>query len=195
VSFHAKTRAPSDVGACKFAWQLIPLTHSSLAQLFVSLVLSHSNLFSLLVFEQARNYLQTEENRYNIIGGFLSPVHDAYGKSSLIAQAHRLHMCEAAVSNSEWLSVQRWEMNQPGWTTTADTLCKYQAALNNADLTDGRCWQTIRRESLAWRSLTEWLCCEAAAAVLPRSAHIFRARVLAVCDLCCVCVPHQSPFA
>ena len=101
-------------------------------------------LFSLLVFEQARNYLQTEENRYNIIGGFLSPVHDAYGKSSLIAQAHRLHMCEAAVSNSEWLSVQRWEMNQPGWTTTADTLCKYQAALNNADLTDGRCGQSNR---------------------------------------------------
>lgn len=88
------------------------------------------------MFEQARNYLQFEKGRYEVIGGFLSPVHDAYGKSSLIAQHHRQSMCEAAVASSSWLSVQSWEMRQRGWTTTAETLCKYQSALNRAHLTD-----------------------------------------------------------
>jgi hypothetical protein len=92
---------------------------------------------SLLVFEQARNYLQFEQDRYDVIGGFLSPVHDAYGKSSLIPQKLRYDMCVAAVKNSSWLSVQEWEMKQKGWTTTAETLCKYQEALNRAHLTEG----------------------------------------------------------
>jgi nicotinamide mononucleotide adenylyltransferase len=90
------------------------------------------------VFEQARNYLQVETGRYEVIGGFLSPVHDAYGKSSLIPQAHRLAMCEAATGSSKWLSVQQWELKQQGWTTTAETLCKYQEALNRAHLVEGQ---------------------------------------------------------
>jgi nicotinamide mononucleotide adenylyltransferase len=93
---------------------------------------------SLLVFEQARNYLQVETGRYEVIGGFLSPVHDAYGKSSLIPQEHRLSMCEAATNSSKWLSVQQWELKQQGWTTTAETLCKYQEALNRAHLVEGQ---------------------------------------------------------
>jgi nicotinic acid mononucleotide adenylyltransferase len=101
-------------------------------------VLCLFSLCSLLVFEQARNYLQFEQNRYDVIGGWLSPVHDAYGKASLIPQKQRYDMCVAAVSSSVWLSVQQWEMKQKGWTTTAETLCKYQEALNSANLTHGQ---------------------------------------------------------
>lgn len=90
------------------------------------------------MFEQARNYLQFEQNRYDVVGGFLSPVHDAYGKASLIPQAQRAAMCHAAVRDNEWLSVQEWEMNQTGWSTTADTLCKYQEAINRAHLAEGQ---------------------------------------------------------
>jgi len=105
-------------------------------------------LASLLVFEQARNYLQVETGRYEVIGGFLSPVHDAYGKSSLIPQEHRLAMCEAATGSSKWLSVQQWELKQQGWTTTAETLCKYQEALNRAHLVDGQRKKRFRGEEL-----------------------------------------------
>ena len=105
--------------------------------LLTSLLVFACLLFSsLLVFEQARNYLQFEQNRFDVVGGFLSPVHDAYGKSSLIPHHHRQAMCELAVKDSEWMSVQSWELKQKGWTTTADTLCKYQAAINQAHLTD-----------------------------------------------------------
>ena len=76
-----------------------------------------------------------EKNRYDVIGGFISPVHDAYGKLSLIPQHHRLAMCDAAVASSSWLSVQSWEVRQRAWTTTARTLAKYQSALDRAGLT------------------------------------------------------------
>jgi len=105
----------------------------------------------LLVFEQARNYLQLETGKFEIIGGFLSPVHDAYGKATLIPQQHRLSMCEAAVQSSKWLSVQQWEIKQLGWTTTAETLCKYQEALNRAHLTD----QPIRVKFLCGADVIE----------------------------------------
>jgi len=90
----------------------------------------------LLVFEQARNYLMHDMNRYDVIGGFLSPVHDAYGKASLVAQHHRIAMCELAVAQSSWISVLAWETKQKGWTTTAETMCKYQEALNTSHLTE-----------------------------------------------------------
>ena len=106
---------------------------------------------SLLVFEQARNYLQLETNQYDVIGGFLSPVHDSYGKKSLIPQHHRERMCELAVQSSAWLSVQQWEMRQKGWTPTAETLCKYQEALNKAHLTE----QSIRVKFLCGADVVE----------------------------------------
>lgn len=113
------------------------------------------------MFEQARNYLQFEQGRYEVVGGFLSPVHDAYGKSSLIPMHHRYAMCVAAVQHSSWLSVQQWEMKQKGWTTTAETLCKYQEALNRAHLTQGTALHTSRQRPAmsCLFSLSLILCC------------------------------------
>ena len=103
------------------------------------------------MFEQARNYLQSELGHFDVIGGFLSPVHDAYGKKSLIPQHQRYEMCRAAVETSDWLTVQEWEMKQSGWTTTAQTLSTYQDALNRAKL----CETPIRVKFLCGADLLE----------------------------------------
>ena len=60
----------------------------------------------------------------------MSPVHDGYGKAGLAAAAHRVAMCEAAASTSDWLTVSRWETRQPAWSRTCDTVRAHHAAVN-----------------------------------------------------------------
>jgi len=88
----------------------------------------------LRIFEQARDYLMYENGKYNVVGGVISPVHDAYGKSSLVAGYHRLEMCRRAVQDSTWLVTSPWEIEQPQWTRTAHVLQHYQDHVNNAKL-------------------------------------------------------------
>lgn len=64
---------------------------------------------SLRLFEEARNYLMLRSAReaasskgyempqLNIIGGFISPVHNAYGKKGLIDAHHRVNMAHAGI--------------------------------------------------------------------------------------------------
>lgn len=92
----------------------------------------------LRIFEQAKNYLMYENksNPLDIIGGILSPVHDLYGKKSLIKDFHRVKMCELATQDSDWIGVSRWEIEQSKWSTTAETMTKYQSAINCAHIYD-----------------------------------------------------------
>eukprot|EP00898_Chlorokybus_atmophyticus_P007187 jgi/Chlat1/746/Chrsp104S08609 len=64
----------------------------------------------LRMFELARDEL--ELRGFDVIGGYLSPVNDAYGKKGLVAGHHRLAMCERAVADSTWLMVDRWELRE-----------------------------------------------------------------------------------
>lgn len=63
---------------------------------------------SLRLFEEARNYLMLRSDeeaaksghgynmpQLNIVGGFISPVHNAYGKKGLIDARHRVNMAHA----------------------------------------------------------------------------------------------------
>jgi len=88
----------------------------------------------LRIFEQARDYLMSETGKYNVIGGVISPVHDAYGKSSLVAGHHRLEMCKRAVQDSDWIVTSPWEIEQSQWTRTAHVLKHYQNQLNDSKL-------------------------------------------------------------
>jgi len=74
------------------------------------------------------------------VGGYLSPVHQCYGKKSLQipesgakvgaskaeldqdSQMHRINMCHLGVSTSPWLDVSTWEVNQSTWTPTIQVL-------------------------------------------------------------------------
>lgn len=68
----------------------------------------------------------TASDQYNktVIGGFVSPVHEKYGKSSLAPMHHRLNMVGLAVESSEWLELDPWECAQDTWTPTALALAR-----------------------------------------------------------------------
>ena len=57
-----------------------------------------------------------------VIGGYISPVGDAYGKKGLVASHHRVKMCELAVQSSDWVMVDSWESLQPEYLTTITVL-------------------------------------------------------------------------
>lgn len=80
--------------------------------------------------EMARDALHDKE-AYQIIGGFLSPVCDAYGKSGLIESRYRLEMCRLAVQDSDWISVDGWESEQSQYQRTIEVLGSLQARLSS----------------------------------------------------------------
>jgi hypothetical protein len=63
----------------------------------------------LRLFEAARDKLEKEMG-YEVIGGYMSPVHPAYGKTGLVSGEHRYNMCKRAVASSDWIDVDPWEM-------------------------------------------------------------------------------------
>jgi nicotinamide mononucleotide adenylyltransferase len=90
----------------------------------------------LRIFEQAKNYLMYEKPSLDVIGGIISPVHDLYGKKSLIKDVHRVAMCEAAVADNDWIGVCSWEINQAQWSRTALTLTNYHETISNSKFYD-----------------------------------------------------------
>uniref|UniRef100_A0A6A7G731 Nicotinamide-nucleotide adenylyltransferase n=1 Tax=Hirondellea gigas TaxID=1518452 RepID=A0A6A7G731_9CRUS len=85
----------------------------------------------LRLFEEARNYLMYDQHRYDVIGGFISPVNNEYPKESLVSGEHRLEMCRRAVETSSWINVAPWEVEQSRWVRTAVVLSKYHNLLND----------------------------------------------------------------
>eukprot|EP00811_Abedinium_folium_P035392 NODE_8188_length_1515_cov_16.369597.p1 GENE.NODE_8188_length_1515_cov_16.369597~~NODE_8188_length_1515_cov_16.369597.p1 ORF type:complete len:278 (+),score=25.44 NODE_8188_length_1515_cov_16.369597:82-915(+) len=74
----------------------------------------------LRMMEEARDAMVARG--YYVAGGFLSPVHQKYGKRSLVSMQHRLRMLALAVKDSDWLNVDGWECSQEGFTLTARVL-------------------------------------------------------------------------
>jgi nicotinamide mononucleotide adenylyltransferase len=57
----------------------------------------------LRMFEMARDYCQFNTS-FEVIGGYLSPVGDAYKKAGLASAHHRINMCQLAVQDaSSWI--------------------------------------------------------------------------------------------
>lgn len=69
-------------------------------------------------------------DKYQLIGGYFSPVSDAYGKSGLTGACHRVQMCNLALNNSDWLMVDPWESRQRSFQRTAVVLDHFKAMLN-----------------------------------------------------------------
>lgn len=75
-----------------------------------------------------------ETKLFEVVGGIVSPVHDGYGKKSLVPQNHRLTMCQLATKSSAWISVSPWEIEQAQWTPTRKVLEHYQSVLDKKDI-------------------------------------------------------------
>lgn len=69
---------------------------------------------------------------YEVVGGYLSPVSDAYKKKGLAPANHRIRMCEIAAENtSKWLMVDPWEALNPTYIPTARVLDHFDYEINH----------------------------------------------------------------
>ncbi|KAK2162451.1 hypothetical protein LSH36_98g02018 [Paralvinella palmiformis] len=75
----------------------------------------------LRMFELARDALH-RSGRYQVIGGIISPVSDAYNKKDLASAKHRCAMIRLSLKSSDWIRLEPWESEQEVWSTTLKVL-------------------------------------------------------------------------
>ena len=68
--------------------------------------------------EIARSEIMAADPTIEVIGGYLSPVHDKYAKPNLASAAHRVAMTRAALQDSTWIMCGDWEAEQPEYNRT-----------------------------------------------------------------------------
>uniref|UniRef100_H2YH94 Nicotinamide-nucleotide adenylyltransferase n=1 Tax=Ciona savignyi TaxID=51511 RepID=H2YH94_CIOSA len=78
----------------------------------------------LRMFELARDYLR-KNTKFRAKFGGISPTADSYGKPDLVEAKHRQMMCKLALESNPWVSMLRWESDQPSWTPTVQVLQHY----------------------------------------------------------------------
>lgn len=84
----------------------------------------------LRMFEMALDAI-SEQTRFEVIGGYYSPVSDNYKKPGLAPAHHRVRMCELGCERtSSWLMVDAWESLQPTYTRTAMVLDHFNEEIN-----------------------------------------------------------------
>jgi len=84
----------------------------------------------LRMFESAKDAIKLRRPQWELIGGFMSPVADAYGKKGLAPAVDRLEMCRLATANSDWIMIDPWEANQPSYSTTIRVLKHIHSEVN-----------------------------------------------------------------
>jgi len=85
----------------------------------------------LRMFVMAADYVKHNTN-FELVGGYLSPVSDAYKKQGLAAAEHRVNMCKLAIDKaSGWLMVDTWEAESPEYKPTAEVLDHFDHEINN----------------------------------------------------------------
>ncbi|KAI9809579.1 MAG: hypothetical protein M1825_000011 [Sarcosagium campestre] len=78
----------------------------------------------------AADYIKFDTN-FELMGGYLSPVSDAYKKQGLASASDRVNMCELAVGQgSNWLMVAPWEARQKEYQPTAQVLDYFDQEIN-----------------------------------------------------------------
>ena len=69
---------------------------------------------------------------YDVLGGYMSPVNDAYAKPGLAPAKHRLRMAELAAASSSLIMVDTWVAQQPGYCRTLTVMQRVQHVLGDA---------------------------------------------------------------
>ncbi|XAR67360.1 Nicotinamide-nucleotide adenylyltransferase [Bertholletia excelsa] len=111
--------------------QELPKTQRNRNKTYVVLVSTGSfnppTYMHLRIFELARDALNSEG--FCVIGGYMSPVNDAYKKRGLIPAKHRIEMCHLACRSSDFIMVDPWEANQDTFQRTLTVLCRIKNTL------------------------------------------------------------------
>ncbi|XP_043601849.1 nicotinamide/nicotinic acid mononucleotide adenylyltransferase 1 isoform X2 [Bombus pyrosoma] len=103
----------------------------------------------LRMFEIARDHLH-RMGTHIVVGGVISPVHDAYAKKELASATHRCAMLRLALQNSEWIRLSTWETRQNGWTKTRLSLQYHQNLLNSVVFDWTNVKHNVSTEDLEW---------------------------------------------
>lgn len=84
----------------------------------------------LRMFEEAADYCEFETD-FEVVGGFFSPVGDAYKKAGLASAQHRINMTRIAVQDSSaWIGVDPWEPLHKEYLPTVKVLDHFDYELN-----------------------------------------------------------------
>ncbi|KAH7397485.1 nicotinamide mononucleotide adenylyltransferase 1 [Pyrenochaeta sp. MPI-SDFR-AT-0127] len=84
----------------------------------------------LRMFEEAADYCEFETD-FEVVGGFFSPVGDAYKKAGLASAEHRINMTRIAVEDSStWIGVDPWEPLHKEYLPTVKVLDHFDHELN-----------------------------------------------------------------
>ncbi|KAF8116940.1 hypothetical protein N665_0014s0196 [Sinapis alba] len=86
----------------------------------------------LRMFELARDALRSEG--FHVLGGYMSPVNDAYKKEGLLSAEHRLEMCNLACESSDFIMVDPWEASQDCYQRSLVVLSRVKTSLTNNPL-------------------------------------------------------------
>lgn len=87
------------------------------------------------MFEMASDFVRFNTS-FEVCGGYLSPVSDAYKKAGLAPGHHRVEMCSRAVEQSSWLMVDPFETvncdenGEPAYVPTARVLRHFDHEIN-----------------------------------------------------------------
>lgn len=85
----------------------------------------------LRMFEEAADFCQFETD-FEVVGGFFSPVGDAYKKAGLAPAYHRINMTRIAVQDSStWIGVDPWEPLHKEYLPTVKVLDHFNYELND----------------------------------------------------------------
>jgi len=95
----------------------------------------------LRMFEMAADYTRFNTD-FEVCGAYLSAVGDAYKKTGLAKAEHRVNMCNLAVEQSSWISVDPWEALHEEYLETAKVLDHFDREINQVrggiETPDGR---------------------------------------------------------
>jgi nicotinamide mononucleotide adenylyltransferase len=84
----------------------------------------------LRMFEEAADYCEFE-TEFEVLGGFFSPVGDAYKKAGLASAQDRINMTRIAVEDSStWIGVDPWEPLHKEYLPTVKVLDHFDHELN-----------------------------------------------------------------
>lgn len=89
----------------------------------------------LRMFELARDALSAE--CYHVLGGYMSPVNDAYKKKGLVSSEHRIQMSYLACKSSDFVMVDPWEARQGVWQRTLNVLSRVKNSLSTNEIAIG----------------------------------------------------------
>ena len=84
----------------------------------------------LRMFEIAADYVR-DNTRFEVVGGYFSPVNSNYKKEGLVGADARTQMCWLATRGHDWLSVDEWEGLAPSYVPTAEVLDHFDNELKN----------------------------------------------------------------